>query len=385
MADGLGITAQDLSGRLQVLNARGFRSSVNDMRIADADVVIIDPFYKLLSADGRDGDKSAIDRAAGSGTIARDFGGCFTLVPHRNEPDAVVVETLLRNYRSPEPFTIKWEYNVFEARPDLPPEMETSLSVARNRQSGATIEDMVSWAEKLFGEPVPKTELRDEIIEEFGCGKKIRSKIIAQGSDDEADLWHASPVRLDGARQRDPYILFDTLYSNWDYLFIGGLFDRPVRWVADWRRILDQHGPRWPHIMPKPRRWSGPRGVDRRGFLVMRCGGVRFSIPGSRVRRPAEGGAIGLLVGRRVSGAVRRDGADRLRRKVHSCLVVRGLPRLRFLGAGHRAEPIWPMAGADGRGPGVSKRIPFVAATGALSPGLGKPATLAVLGRVICC
>ena len=215
MAEGLGITGQDLSGRLHVLNARGFRPSINDMRIADADVVIIDPFYKLLSADGRDenaavdvgailgevdstiketgasgiivhhttkgraGDKSAIDRAAGSGTIARDFDGCFTLVPHRHEPDAVVVETLLRNYPSPEPFTVQWEWDAFVVRPDLEPEVETSLSVAHQRQAGASVEDIIEWAGSLLREPLPKTELHQRIAENFRCGKKKADEAIS--------------------------------------------------------------------------------------------------------------------------------------------------------------------------------------------------------------
>jgi len=83
-------------------------------------------------------------------------------------------------------------------------------------------------------------------------GMKIRNRIIAGGSEDEADLWEASPVRLDGEPERDAQLLLDTLYADGDYLFIGGLFDRPVRRVADWCSVLNQHGPRWPHIMPNP-------------------------------------------------------------------------------------------------------------------------------------
>ena len=214
MSDGLRITPDELDDRLRVLNARGFRPSVGDMRIADSDVVIIDPFYKLLSADGRDenaavdvgsilgevdstiretgasgiivhhttkgraGDKSAIDRAAGSGTIARDFDGCFTLVPHRNEPDAVVVETVLRNYRSPDPFTIKWDWDAFIVRPDLPPEVETTRSVAQQRQAGVILDDIVSWLEEQLDEPVPKTDLHTQIMETFECGKKKADSAI---------------------------------------------------------------------------------------------------------------------------------------------------------------------------------------------------------------
>jgi len=83
-------------------------------------------------------------------------------------------------------------------------------------------------------------------------GVRLRNKIIAEGSRDEADLWEASPVRLGEAVPWDALLLLDLLYREEDYLFIGNLFARPVRQVAEWRQLLKLHGPFWPHIMPNP-------------------------------------------------------------------------------------------------------------------------------------
>ena len=56
------------------------------------------------------------------------------MTPHATEPDAAVIETLLRNYRPQEPFTVLWvedEENGgyrFEVRQDILPEKKTSLT-----------------------------------------------------------------------------------------------------------------------------------------------------------------------------------------------------------------------------------------------------------------
>jgi len=98
---------------------------------------------------------------------------------HRHEPDAVVVETVLRNYPSPEPFTIAWEWDAFVVRPDLPPEVETSLSVVQQRQAGPSMEEIVAWAESLLEAPLPKAELHERITNNFQCGKKKADEAIS--------------------------------------------------------------------------------------------------------------------------------------------------------------------------------------------------------------
>ncbi len=176
VAQAMGITPEDIGDRLQILNARGNSPSVDDLR-ASADVVIVDPMYKMLASQGleenvasevgsllakidttirdmastvvivhhatkgRAGDRAAIDRAAGSGTIARDFDGCITLVPHKDEPDAVVVETILRNYRSPKTFVVEYQFDRFGMRDDLLPDVETSRTAANKAQKKPSPEE----------------------------------------------------------------------------------------------------------------------------------------------------------------------------------------------------------------------------------------------------
>ena len=215
VAGALGITADDLDNRLQIVNARGNPPKIDDMA-TDADIVIVDPLYKLFaatridenaatevgamlgevdgvietsacaalivhhSAKGRAGDRDAIDRAAGSGVVARDFDGCLTLVPHRKEPDAVVVEPILRNYRSPDPFTIIWTDGCFERRDDIPAEVETSRTAANKAQTGPSDDELLSFAAAMVvDKPVPTTEMQQRIRQEKGAGRERAKGIVS--------------------------------------------------------------------------------------------------------------------------------------------------------------------------------------------------------------
>jgi len=213
VAGALGITADDLDNRLQIVNARGNPPKIDDMA-TDADIVIVDPLYKLFassridenaatevgamlgqvdgvietsacaaiivhhSAKGRAGDRDAIDRAAGSGVVARDFDGCLTLVPHKDEPDAVVVEPILRNYISPDPFTALWSDHKFIRCDHIPAEVETSRTAANRKQAGVPVEEIVEWATGELQQPMPKNELHRHIMELFSCGKKKANYVI---------------------------------------------------------------------------------------------------------------------------------------------------------------------------------------------------------------
>jgi len=81
---------------------------------------------------------------------------------------------------------------------------------------------------------------------------RLRKNIMAKGSPDEADLWDMSPVALYDNPAKDASLLLQTLYQPSDVLFIGGIYDKAVRPVADWLHLIDIHGPRWPHIIPNP-------------------------------------------------------------------------------------------------------------------------------------
>lgn len=172
LARAMGITPEALSGRLKIISGRGLGLAGSDGldRILRAvgdfvpEVIVLDPLYKLAQgvenaaedfkqilaafdriaeqtgaavifvhhdAKGTPGDKDIRDRGAGSGVLGRDYDACITLTAHANEPDATVVETLLRNYPPQDPFTIVWECTegggyCFGLADDVHPEKRTS-------------------------------------------------------------------------------------------------------------------------------------------------------------------------------------------------------------------------------------------------------------------
>lgn len=173
MAKTLGITSADLGVRFHVLNARGLGISgpegIEKIGLIAAgtnpEIISFDPLYKVATgaenaaedlkgilnsfdelakktgaaiiyvhhdSKGNSGDKDVRDRGAGSNVLGRDYDAAITLTPHAQEPDTAVVETLLRNYRPQEPFTIQWIEDEetggyrFEERPDILPEKKTS-------------------------------------------------------------------------------------------------------------------------------------------------------------------------------------------------------------------------------------------------------------------
>jgi hypothetical protein len=175
MAQALGITSKDLGDRFHVLNARGLGLSgpagiekIGLIAVAiKPDIISFDPLYKVATGaenaaedlkgilnsfdelaketraailyvhhdtKGNSGDKDVRDRGAGSNVLGRDYDAAITLTPHAQEPDTAVVETLLRNYRPQEPFTIQWIEDEetggyrFAERPDILPEKKTSLT-----------------------------------------------------------------------------------------------------------------------------------------------------------------------------------------------------------------------------------------------------------------
>lgn len=173
MAQALGIGPEDLTDHLQIVNARGLGLTGTDgvKRIRELvtefhpEIISFDPLYKIASgvenaaedfkivlnsfdelaevsgaaiayvhhdSKGTAGDRDIRDRGAGSGVLGRDYDACITLTPHAQEEDAIVVETLLRNYRPQDAFTIAWQEDMetggyrFEQRPDIMAEKKTS-------------------------------------------------------------------------------------------------------------------------------------------------------------------------------------------------------------------------------------------------------------------
>jgi hypothetical protein len=170
---GLEIAPKYLEDRLKIINARGLgltgTAGVEKIKQAIADwrpeMTFIDPLYKIATGDenaakdaktiynafdtlaeessaaiaythhdskGAAGDRSVIDRGSGSGVLARDYDAAIVLTGHASDLDSIVVETVLRNYRPQEPFTIQFVEDEerrgyrFEERPDIMPTKKTS-------------------------------------------------------------------------------------------------------------------------------------------------------------------------------------------------------------------------------------------------------------------
>jgi len=208
VASALGVASADIGDRLDILNLRGKASQLDSIRHEDYDVELWDPLFKLADRAGADenksqdmarllagldaicergpavviihhgtkgrlGDKQAIDRASGSGVIARDFDGMFTLAPHADSPgNWLVLESVLRNYRSPEAKTLEFQGCSFTVRDDVPPEAETSDSARRAKQAGPGVEELSAKVRGWIPGPGPEevTPLIDRIHAELHVG-----------------------------------------------------------------------------------------------------------------------------------------------------------------------------------------------------------------------
>jgi len=172
LAGALRIKPESLGDRFHILNARGLgiQGTEGLEKITPAlldfqpDVICIDPLYKLTTGvenaaedakimlnafdvlaektgaailfvhhdpKGSPGDRDIRDRGAGSNVLGRDYDACFALTSHATEEDAIVVETLLRNYRPQDPIVIEWAEDergnyCFIERADMIPQKKTS-------------------------------------------------------------------------------------------------------------------------------------------------------------------------------------------------------------------------------------------------------------------
>lgn len=223
-----GICAETFQGAMHVMNARGrageilvmeqagrsitadwapaFLSKVIDEKY---DLIIFDPLYKLQSlgdenkaedlkpvlhafdklaeatgaavayvhhmAKGFGGDRQTIDRAAGSGAIARDFDACIVLTRHAVD-GLIVMETIVRNYMPPEDTSIRWNSDL--GRFDLdttPPQVRTSRTAAGT--SGMSDADMRQTALDLVKNgAIPNAEW-EQGMRDAGISRDAASRI----------------------------------------------------------------------------------------------------------------------------------------------------------------------------------------------------------------
>jgi len=156
-----GLTSEDIAG-LDVWNLRGHASDLTGMVIEilgscqgkGYSMIIIDPIYKALGkrdenkagdinsllnevdnlavqsnaavvfghhfSKGKQTDKSPIQRISGSGVFGRSPDAIVVLTPHE-EKDVFVVETILRNFKSVDPFCVEFDYPMMMPKDDLDP------------------------------------------------------------------------------------------------------------------------------------------------------------------------------------------------------------------------------------------------------------------------
>jgi hypothetical protein len=140
----------DAPERLKIWNLRGFEFSLSpfidllskSLPASDIRLVIIDPFYKLLTpledennqtqmaavlarfaainaldvsvlfamhfSKGNQATKDPLDRISGAGTLARDPDNVITLTPHQSE-HSFVLDFIIRDHPPIDSFTVSWK------------------------------------------------------------------------------------------------------------------------------------------------------------------------------------------------------------------------------------------------------------------------------------
>ncbi len=198
MCRALGVNPHDLGDRLQVVNSRGHRFTIDDppdwllAAATGVDLVIVDPVYKYFAgeensgadaaaflagldqlcnesgaaavyvhhaAKGTPGDRQTIDRGSGSGVFARDFDAALYVGVHRDEANTLVVEPIIRAYPPVDPFCIEFQDGAFVLS-DAMPVIQTSAT--RNRQAPALLIPTIQRILEQTG-PISKTGLTDKL------------------------------------------------------------------------------------------------------------------------------------------------------------------------------------------------------------------------------
>ena len=98
-------------------------------------------------------------------------------------------------------------------------------------------------------------------------GAKLLAGIVERGADfTEAELWEASPIRIDWPPQQDAVEILRRLYAPGDRLFIGTRYDagaEHVLSVADWLTRFERGAEIPEHIIPNP--LTGEQGQTKDG------------------------------------------------------------------------------------------------------------------------
>jgi RecA-family ATPase len=210
MARRLGLSHE--IGNLLVADLRGVKiepADIVDMvREAKAEVVIVDPAYKLAQWDevdatewlagfdaiveatnallivvhhekkGLAGDRQGVDRGSGDGRIQRDYDAALLLAPQRDEDNAVVYSQIQRNYAPAAPVVMRYDCGAFIEAPDLPA-IEATSRTARARSGRVSITlDQVEALVREFG-PLSAMHLKMK-LRDAGATKDVSESLIQE-------------------------------------------------------------------------------------------------------------------------------------------------------------------------------------------------------------
>lgn len=220
---------------LTVFNGRGISVDADAIiRLANdtrADVVIVDPIYKLNTGDesaepmaavmrmfdaiteatgaavvyvhhdkkGASGDLDLVDRGSGSGIVGRDYDTAMFLTPHV-DGDAVVVEFITRNHPPNDGVVARFEDGCFNVDASAPVQVETSRTQATRRSKGESVAQLVERAVNMMapGEKILKAEFRSR-LESIGVAinkAKEITTLICERPDFEATMTKDFPAKF---------------------------------------------------------------------------------------------------------------------------------------------------------------------------------------------
>ena len=147
---------------------RGFLSALDKVAESTGAAII----YVHHFAKGTAGDRSTIDRGAGSGWLARDFDAALFLTAHKREDkDLLVLEPIARNYAAQPARTIRWDSFTgrFERDETIPAEAKSSARGRAAKNPDLTDDELL----KLFAgkDPMPSSEARQIVEKAIGRDK----------------------------------------------------------------------------------------------------------------------------------------------------------------------------------------------------------------------
>jgi len=166
----LGVAHEELGKRFYLDHWRGekatFELCLARAKAANAEVVIIDPFYQVFKGSEKDdaqcqeaieemkkflklgmtlimvfhapkglsGDRQIVDMISGSSVLVRFPENVVAILPHATDKNARVIDcSVLRDYAPPDPFTVKLDEGALVLAPDIAPELKSGHSAGRHK------------------------------------------------------------------------------------------------------------------------------------------------------------------------------------------------------------------------------------------------------------